>query len=308
MKFAILSDIHGNIEALASMFLDLHNNNNTIDRLLITGDIVGYGPNPNECCVIIKYLQKGHSGDRKAVETVLENIELGSDERKIITDYIFSMEKKADVVVGNHDKEVIGQPSFVGMMSASAAKAAKWTTEALEKDNFKFLYSLKYRKKLPRFNIELVHSTPVYPQGWEYPKNAGVLNYKTLRAKITFAGHTHNPAAYLYKNQAKNEDVTPSIFIPVDQFDNRLLVMETSSSQRIEEFDIITNRDHKYYINPGSIGQPRDGIPKASYMVYDTDTRKIALQKAEYNTEAVKEKIIKAKLPRELANRVIKGV
>ncbi len=61
MKFLIISDIHSNLEALVSVFSDLHNSNEKIDSILIPGDIVGYGANPNECCVIVRFLKSGKS-------------------------------------------------------------------------------------------------------------------------------------------------------------------------------------------------------------------------------------------------------
>ncbi|MGR3319121.1 MAG: metallophosphoesterase family protein [Candidatus Anammoxibacter sp.] len=305
MRFAILSDIHSNIEALASVLLALYNNDR-IDNLLITGDIVGYGPNPNECCSVVRFLQKGKPNLVSEVKEVIQNIDIDEDDKEKIIEYILSMTKKAVVIVGNHDKAAIDQPSYVSIMALAASKATQWTADVLKKENFKYLQSLGYRKKLRKFGIELIHSSPVYPQGWEYPKNAGVLSYDALRATITFAGHTHSPAAYLYKNQS--EDKTPSVFIPADQFDIRLMLIERKSSKRMEEFDIVTSSGHRYYINSGSVGQPRDGIPKASYMIYDTDAKRVTLKKAEYNTEAVKEKIIEAKLPRELVTRIVKGV
>lgn len=305
MKFAIISDIHSNIEALTSIFLAISNDNEKVDKFLVTGDIVGYGPNPNECCSVIQFLQKGKTQNKQKIKEIVDEIDIADNEKTIIIDYIISMADTAIVIAGNHDKEVIGQHSLVSSMSGSANKAATWTKTVIEKESFKFLHSLPYRKKLRKFGIELVHSTPVYPRGWEYAKNAGVLNYDTLFSQITFGGHTHSPSAYLYNNQS--EDATPSVFIPVDQFDNRLMLIERESSERIESFDIIPDNNHKYYINPGSVGQPRNGIPKASYMIYNTETRLIALKQSEFNTEAVKDKIIKAKLPRDLANRILKG-
>ncbi len=306
MKFAIFSDIHNNVDALTAALLALFNENEKIDKLLIAGDIVGYGPNPNECCAIARFLQKGKHSGKAEIKKIVQEMDITESDRKNLTDYISSLGGKAAIVAGNHDKEVIGEPSLVGEMNSSASKAAKWTISTLEKANFKFLGSLGYRKKIRECGIEMVHSSPVYPQGWEYPKNAGVLSYNALGAPITFGGHTHYPAAYLYKNKAS--DLTASVFIPVDQFDNRLMLIERESYERLETFDIILSPDSRYYINPGSIGQARDGIPKASYMVYDTESKRIALKKAEYNTEAVKDKMIKAKLPRDLANRIIKGV
>jgi diadenosine tetraphosphatase ApaH/serine/threonine PP2A family protein phosphatase len=191
-------------------------------------------------------------------------------------------------------------------MAASAENAAKWTAKVLQKENFRFLNYLWFRKKLREFGIELVHSTPVYPQGYEYLKNAATLNYDLLYSKLTFAGHTHKPAAYLYTNQKR--DIIASVFIPADQYDNRLMLVERQSMVRLEEFDVALNSGQRYYVNPGSVGQPRDGTPKASYMIYDTGVHKISLKRSEYDTESVKKKILKAKLPFDLADRVVKGI
>jgi predicted phosphodiesterase len=306
MKFAIIADIHSNLEALASVFLALHNNNEKIDKILIPGDIVGYGANPNECCTIVRFLKSGKSFLKKEIQKIIQEIDIDTTDKKNTTDYIFSMGKKAIVIVGNHDKAVIGQPSFCSEMATSAAKAAKWTTNVLQKENVRFLHSLWFRKKLRKFGIELVHSTPVYPQGYEYLKNAATLSYDLLYSKLTFAGHTHRPAAYLYTNQKR--DIIASVFIPADQYDNRLMMIERESMERLEDFDVALNSGQRYYINPGSVGQPRDGTPKASYMIYDADLQKVLLKRSEYNTEAVKKKILKAKLPFDLADRVVKGI
>ncbi len=305
MKFAIFSDIHSNLEALASVFLDIINNNENIDTFLIPGDIVGYGPNPNECCTIINFLKNGKSSLKNEIISIIQDIDIDPPDKKSISDYILSSGKRAFVTVGNHDKASIGQPSYTSEMVSSAAKAANWTTSVLTKENSRFLHSLKYRKKLKQHGIELVHSTPVYPQGYEYTKNAATLSYETLFANITFAGHTHKPAAYLYTKEKR--EVTATIFIPTDQFDNRLMMIERETMVRLEDFDIEPNPDQHYYINPGSVGQPRDGVPKASYMVFDSVQKKISLKRSAYNTEATKAKILKAKLPTDLANRVVKG-
>ena len=306
MKFAIISDIHSNLEALASVFSDLHNNNEKIDKILIPGDIVGYGANPNECCVIVRFLKNGKTSLKNKIQKIIQEIDINDTEKKIITDYIFSMGKKATIVAGNHDKTVIGQPSLCSEMAASAAKAASWTAKVLQKENFRFLNSLWFRKKISRFGIELVHSTPVYPQGYEYLKNAATLSYDLLYSSITIAGHTHKPAAYLYTKQKR--DVIASVFIPVDQYDSRLMLIERESMVRLEEFDVALNSGNRFYINPGSVGQPRDGTPKASYMIYDTVTKKVSIRRSGYNNEATKAKILKAKLPFELADRVVKGI
>ncbi len=75
---------------------------------------------------------------------------------------------------------------------------------------------------------------------------------------------------------------------------------ETGSSERLESFDVS--------INPGSVGQSRDGIPMASYMIYGTVTKKVYLEKVEYDMEDVRKKILEAALPFGLANRIVSGI
>ena len=306
MRFLIIADIHSNLEALVSVFADLHNNSEKIDRILIPGDIVGYGANPNECCTIVRFLKNGKSSLKSEIQSIIQEIDINDTDKKNITDYIFSLGKKAVVVAGNHDREVIGQPSLCSIMATSAGNAARWTTKVLHKTNARFLESLWFRKKLRGFGIELVHSTPDYPQGYLYIKNASTLKYELLYSSITFSGHTHKPAAYLYTKEKRN--ISASVFIPADQFDNRLMLIERSSMERLETFDVSLKPGQRYYINPGSVGQPRDGTPKASYMIYDTLAKQVSLKKAAYNTEAVKAKVLKAGIPFDLADRIVKGI
>ncbi|MFQ5685447.1 MAG: metallophosphoesterase family protein [Candidatus Scalindua sp.] len=304
MRFLIISDIHSNLEALASVFLDLHNNSEAVDRVLIIGDIVGYGVNPNECCAIVRFLKNGESLLKNEIQTGIQKTDIDNSDKKNIIDYIYSLGKKADVIAGNHDQRIIGQLNTV--MAAAAGISINWTKKVIHEDNVSFLNSLWLKKKLWRFGIELVHSTPVCPQDYEYVMNSKSLNYSLLHSKITFAGHTHKPAAYLYTKQ--ESDVSASIFIPKDPLDKRLMLAERGSAERLESFDVSLTSSQRYYINPGSVGQPRDGIPMASYMIYDTLTKKVFLEKAEYNTAAVKTKVLEAALPFDLANRIVSGI
>lgn len=304
MRFLIISDIHSNLEALASVFLDLHNNSEEIDRVLVLGDIVGYGVNPNECCAIVRFLKNGESLLKKEIQTDIQKTDIDTTDKKNIIDYIYSLGKKADIIAGNHDQRVIGQLNTV--MAYAAGISINWTKKVIHEDNFRFLNSLWLKKKLWRFGIELVHSTSVCPQDYKYVMNSTTLNYGLLHSKITFAGHTHKPAAYLYTKQER--DVSASIFIPKDQLDKKLMLAERESADRLEAFDVSLNPGQRYYINPGSVGQPRDGIPMASYMIYDTLKKKVFLEKAEYNTAAVKTKVLEAALPFDLANRIVNGI
>jgi predicted phosphodiesterase len=304
MRFLIIADIHSNLEALAAVFLELHKQNEHIDKVFMLGDIVGYGVNPNECCTIIKFLKSGKSTLKKEIQSIIQKIDINDADKENIIDYIFSLGKKAIVIVGNHDQRVVGQLNTV--MASSAGISINWTKKIIHDDNVRFLKSLSYKEKLLEFNIELVHSTSNRPQDYVYVMNSILLNYNVLYSKITFAGHTHKPAAYLYTKHKR--DVSASVFVPADQFDKKLMLAERESSERLETYDVSIKPGHRYYINPGSVGQPRDGIPMASYKIYDTVTKKAYLEKAEYDIEGVRKKILEAGLPFDLANRIVSGI
>ncbi|MGR3293405.1 MAG: metallophosphoesterase family protein [Candidatus Scalindua sp.] len=304
MRFLIIADIHSNLEALAAVFLELYKQNEKIDKVFMLGDIVGYGVNPNECCTIIKFLKSGEPALKKEIETIIQSVDINTTDKENIIDYIFSLGKTATVIVGNHDQRVIGQLNTV--MASSAGISINWTKKVIHDDNVRFLKSLSLIEKLLEFNIELVHSTSNRPQDYVYVMNSILLNYNVLHSKITFAGHTHKPAAYLYTKHKRN--VSASVFVPADQFDKKLMLAERESSERLETFDVSIKTGHRYYINPGSVGQPRDGIPMASYKIYDTVTKKAYLEKAEYNIEGVRMKILEAGLPFDLANRIVSGI
>jgi len=304
MRFLIIADIHSNLEALAAVFLELHRQNEKIDKVLMLGDIVGYGVNPNECCTIIKFLKSGKSALKKEIQTIIQSIDIDATDKENIIDYIFSLGEKAVVIAGNHDQRIIGQLNTV--MASSAGISINWTKKVINNDNVRFLKSLTYKEKLLEFNIELVHSTSNRPQDYVYVMSSILLNYSLLHSKITFAGHTHKPAAYLYTKHKR--DVHASVFVPADKFDKNLMLAERESAERLETFDVSIKPGQRYYINPGSVGQPRDGIPMASYKIYDTVTKKVYLEKAEYNRELVKKKILEAALPFDLANRIMSGI
>ncbi|MBC8548449.1 MAG: metallophosphoesterase [Candidatus Brocadiales bacterium] len=304
MRFLIISDIHSNLEALVAIFSDLYKQNEKIDKVLVLGDIVGYGVNPNECCTIIKFLKSGKPALKKEIQTIIQSIEIDTADKENIIDYIFSLGKKAIVIAGNHDQRVIGQLNTV--MASSAGISINWTKKVIHNDNVRFLKSLSYKEKLLEFNIELVHSTSNRPQDYIYVMNSILLNYSLLHSKITFAGHTHKPAAYLYTKHKR--DVSASVFIPSDKFDKNLMLAERESSERLETFNVSLEPGLRYYINPGSVGQPRDGIPMASYKIYDTAAKKVYLEKAEYDIEGVRKKILEAALPFDLANRIVSGI
>jgi predicted phosphodiesterase len=302
MRFLIISDIHSNLEALASVFFDLCNNSEKIDRVLVLGDIVGYGVNPNECCTIIRFLIGGNPSLKNEIQTIIQRIDIDETDKKNIIDYIYSLGNKAIVIAGNHDQRVIGELNSA--MASSAGISINWTKKIIHEDNVSFLNTLRTRQKLWKYGIELVHSTPVCPEDYEYVMNSASLSYAALHSKITFAGHTHKPAAYLYKKQERDS----SVLVPADRLDKRLMADGSKSTEDVESFEVFLSPVHRYYINPGSVGQPRDGIPMASYKIYDTATEKVFLEKSVYDTARVKTKVLEAGFPYDLAHRIESGI
>ncbi|MHC4139224.1 MAG: metallophosphoesterase family protein, partial [Planctomycetota bacterium] len=84
MRFLIISDIHSNLEALAAVFLELHNQKEKIDNVLVLGDIVGYGVNPNECCTIVKYLKNGTTSLKEEIQTIIQSIDTDATDKENI--------------------------------------------------------------------------------------------------------------------------------------------------------------------------------------------------------------------------------
>lgn len=307
MKNIIISDIHSNIDALLAVIKEIGERENGVERLLIAGDIVGYGASPNECCDIVRYLVYG----RKKV--AWENINriaaqpyFDHKQQADLLNALVALEKKGVAICGNHDRESIGEPSLTTEMNPIAMTAIEWTKGVLTKENIKFLKRLSLRMRFSKEDFEVVHSTPSYPQGYEYARNASVLKYATLRSGVTFGGHTHRPSAYIYTKEVRT--VNASVLVPADNYDMRLMLIEKQSTNKSESFDIDSSKGWKYYINVGSVGQPRDGNPHACYVVFDSTVKHLEFKRVSYHAEAASKKIVDAKLPDELAQRVLKGV
>jgi len=156
MRFAVISDVHGNLEALEAVLKKL--NEESFDALLFLGDSVGYGPDPNECIEVLR--------------------------------------KKAQVLLaGNHDRAVIGLAD-IAFFNPHARSAIEWTQGVLKDENRKLLESLPVAKRMKDDNLYLVHSTPKEPEEWHYLINAwdAYKNFHFFSEKICLIGHSHVPA------------------------------------------------------------------------------------------------------------------
>ncbi|HOD48499.1 MAG TPA: metallophosphoesterase family protein [Candidatus Hydrogenedentes bacterium] len=240
MRYAILSDIHANIEAMEAVLGKIDALD--IDQVLCLGDIVGYNANPNECTALIR-------------------------ERGIPT------------VCGNHDAVACGREEPWGF-NRIALEAAIWTREALTQENIEWLNALP--DAVQPNGVIGVHGAPgdrdSYMFTWEdVSPHFGDVSVKGRNA--CFFGHTHVPG--IFESDGGWTPVNGTKFILKD--------------------GPVT------FINPGSVGQPRDGDPRASFGVYDTIGREFSLVRVKYNVKAAMTHIRNSGLPDYLADRLEVG-
>ncbi|MCX7045121.1 MAG: metallophosphoesterase family protein [Candidatus Sumerlaeota bacterium] len=152
-RLAIISDIHGNLSALQATFEAIAQDG--AQAIYCCGDIVGYGPFPNECCDLIR-------------------------ERGIPT------------IAGNHDHAALGLTSLASF-NEIAREAAYWTMNQLTEENRRFLLQLPMTLETPDFL--LVHSSPDDPPAWNYVLTLGDarMSFEKFRQVICFIGHSHQP-------------------------------------------------------------------------------------------------------------------
>ncbi|MBK1789866.1 metallophosphoesterase family protein [Persicirhabdus sediminis] len=182
------------------------------------------------------------------------------------------------VVKGNHDLDC-GFDTSLEMMNPVAAEALQWTREQLAPDQRQWLARLRMVRQVHDFTI--VHSTLDQPNSWNYVTNRfdAMANFFYQVTPVCFYGHTHVPRVFARTNN----------------------VLEVPA----EEVEIEPNV--KYFINTGSVGQPRDGDWRASYCIYDMDAKRVIFRRLEYDLEAAQKKIIAAGLPEMLAERLAFG-
>ena len=154
MRLMIFSDIHGNLEALESMLNDAAERN--IHRHICLGDIVGYGPHPNECIDLVRSL------------------------------------KNCRCLAGNHDVAALWETSPYGM-SSQAKEAILWTMDQLSQENKKFLGELP--DSLDLADMTFVHANPYNPRGWRYvmDRKYALRSFAATRCRHLFIGHSHSP-------------------------------------------------------------------------------------------------------------------
>lgn len=251
MKRALISDIHGNYEALLAVAADIKEQD--ISTVICLGDIVGYGPNPVECL-----------------------------------DYV--IDKCEFTILGNHDQATLFDPDSFNPV---ALKAIYWTRTQLEKGigvdervdmRWEFLGGLPRRHDEGRFVF--VHGSPRDPTN-EYVFPEDIYERHKMDAlfnrieKFCFQGHTHMPGVFVEKGD----------FLPPEECDYQYELNE-----------------RKAMINVGSVGQPRDGDPRACYVILDDDADKIIYRRVDYPVTVTRQKIYEIPdLDNMLGDRLIAG-
>lgn len=239
-KFAILGDIHSNIDALCTVLEDCRSQG--VTDVLCTGDVVGYNACPHECLEIIR--------------------DLG-----------------CPVVMGNHDHYVSTEQNLMDF-NPDAAAVIEWTRQQLTDDEMQYLATLPFVKT--SMGIALVHSTMDNPGnfGYVFDHLQAESHFTHQLTPLCFHGHTHVPMIY---------------------------EKQIGGVYRIDPQDFKLPIGRKYFINVGSVGQPRDGDPRASYVIYEPKTRQITYRRIPYDVETAQARIRYAGLPERLAVRLGEG-
>jgi diadenosine tetraphosphatase ApaH/serine/threonine PP2A family protein phosphatase len=184
-------------------------------------------------------------------------------------------------VKGNHDAAAVGG-SEIEWFNPDARRAMEWTRTAISRRTSAWLDALPQRER--RDDWTLVHGSPREPI-WEYVTSVPVAraNLAVLETRVGLHGHTHLPVAFL------EEDGRVEVVSPGDG-------------------SVLELRGRRALVNPGSVGQPRDGDPRSSFLVLDTDADTVSWHRTGYDIAAVQAAMRAAGLPASLAARLGVGL
>lgn len=241
MHYLVISDIHANRSALEAVLKDA----DPFDMIWCLGDLVGYGPDPNEC---VNRIQE------------FEHI----------------------CVAGNHDWAVLGQVALDDF-NTDARIAHLWTRQEITPASREYLQQLPVRLQEGEFT--LVHGSPREPI-WEYLLDLGgaLISFSHFSTPFCLVGHTHLPMIFVLDEGAHYpRALIPEVGVPIPL------------------------RRHRMILNPGSVGQPRDGDPRASYAILDTDAMTWEVRRVPYPVEITQERMRARGLPRRLIARLEVG-
>ena len=214
------------------------------DELWCLGDLVGYGPRPNPCCVAV--------------------------------------ERRASLcLAGNHDLGVLGALDL-SEFTGDAVTAARWTRGVLAEGSRAFLESLQPQGR--REGVELFHASPRDPV-WDYVLSAEAAGaaFEFTEAPLVLVGHSHVPLAITLDDGVLDGGVAPAG-----------TQTQLGSGRRL--------------LNPGSVGQPRDGDPRAAWLLLDAEAGHASFRRVEYDVSRTQAELRERGLPDALAERLAHGV
>jgi diadenosine tetraphosphatase ApaH/serine/threonine PP2A family protein phosphatase len=194
-------------------------------------------------------------------------------------------------VRGNHDKACSGLTNLDDF-NPVAALAAMWTRATLKQDHLSFLRELPQGPIEPMDQLLCVHGSPRHEDEYIlHPREA----YEILahaEAPLTFFGHTHVQGAYWVDDSRETEGVIEARY---------------SSPKGVQSMSFPLEKTARYLVNPGSIGQPRDGDPRAAFASYETTENVVTFHRVPYDIKTAQKKIIASRLPERLATRLEEG-
>jgi diadenosine tetraphosphatase ApaH/serine/threonine PP2A family protein phosphatase len=242
LRVAVVSDIHANLHALEAVLEAI--DANPPDELWFLGDLVGYGPKPNE-----------------SIEIARERFGLS--------------------LMGNHDLGVLDRLNL-DEFAPDAAASARWTQTVLLDENRAFIDALEPAGKVE--GVELFHGSPRDPV-WEYilTEDAALEAFAATVAPLVLVGHSHVALALgLTLSGDLKGGLAPDGF-EVDLAEGRVI------------------------LNPGSVGQPRDGDPRAAWLELDLPSGKAKFHRVDYDIARTQAEIRERGLPEPLAERLLHG-
>lgn len=244
MRYLILSDIHANIDALDAV-LDAAPAE-MWDRVLVLGDLVGYGAEPSA-----------------------------------VIDRVRALNPLA-TIRGNHDKAACGIEDG-SSFNYVARLAAQWTFEALSPEHREYLRTLPQGPMVIDDAIEICHGAPFDEDHYVFDGGDAGRAIDAASARICLFGHTHLPAVYTTVGDPAR------------------------TGEGLRDDELALPKAGPVLINVGSVGQPRDGDPRAAYGLLDLERNSMRLRRVTYDIPGAQKKIIKAGLPEWLAIRLAKG-
>jgi len=185
-------------------------------------------------------------------------------------------------VAGNHDWAAIGKAA-ISEFNPNAAVACRWTAQQLSPDDVKYLKSLP--EVIQKGDFTLVHGSPRQPI-WEYliSVSSAKENFAYFQSQFCLIGHSHMPMVF------KHDETGTCSF-----------------SQFTPNIGLVLGKS-RLIINPGGVGQPRDGDPRASYAIYDNETGMVRLYRVPYDIGITQTRMVKHNLPIRLVARLSQGV